>query len=144
VAARLTEDEALLGTNHFRVVIGERELGFAEVSRISSSSDRDATADERPQRFETVVLRRALTRSTELYDWRRSVVAGKDDRRPVTIYQLDASGRTANAWRLVGAWPCRWSGPAFNALETSIAFEELELAFDDLVWLDDPTTTPGG
>ena len=49
-----------------------------------------------------------------------------------------------NAWRLVRAWPCRWSGPAFDALRADIAFEEIELRFDDLVWLDHGTKTRGG
>ena len=91
------------------------------------------------------MLRRALTSSTELYDWRRLIVAGKDDRRDVTIRQLSAPGGTVvNAWRLVRAWPCRWSGPALDALSNEIAWEELELTFDDLVWLDhDPTITGG-
>lgn len=127
------DTEALLGTSNFRVLIGDRELGFCEIGRMTS-----ATSDEpeRPaQRFEPLLLRRALTRSTELYEWRRAVAAGKDDRRDVTIQQLDAAaGEVANSWRLVRAWPLRWSGPAFNALETGIAYEELELAFDDLTW----------
>jgi phage tail-like protein len=143
MAAR--EPEPLLGTSHFRVLIGERELGFAEVSRLTSETDLAAPRSERSHRFETVVLRRALSRSTELYDWRRRIVEGNDDRRAVTIHQLDTSGgRIANSWRLMGAWPCRWSGPAFSASHSGVAFEELELAFDDLVWLDDNTITQGG
>jgi hypothetical protein len=126
--------DALLGTSNFRVLIGDRELGFSEVGRLTS-----ATVDEPPEkpapRFESVLLKRALTRSTELYEWRRAVAAGKDDRRDVTIQQLDAAGgEVANSWRLLGAWPVRWSGPALNALETGIAYEELELAFEDLIW----------
>jgi hypothetical protein len=124
------ESEPLLGTCHFRVVIGDRELGFAEVSRLTSEG-------EESHRFEAVVLRRALTRSTELYEWRRRIFEGKDDRRDVTIQQLDSpQGRIVNSWRLQRAWPRRWSGPAFNALAGEVAHEELELAFDDLVWLE--------
>jgi phage tail-like protein len=41
-----------------------------------------------------------------------------------------------NQWTLVNAWPCRWSGPAFDALNDDIAYEEVELMFDDLVWHD--------
>jgi hypothetical protein len=126
------EPEPLLGTSDFRVLIGRRELGFSNVSRLDSVTD-----DERGHRFETVVLRRALTRGSELYDWRRRIVEGRNDRRDVTIHQLEGpGGEIVNSWRLVGAWPCRWSGPAFDAAETGIAFEELELAFDDLVWLE--------
>src|SRR5215213_7647100 len=125
------EAAALLGTSHFRVLIGRDELGFAEVSPLSSAVD-----PESGERFAHVVLRRALSRDRTLFDWRRAVVEGKRDRRTVTIQQLEsAGGRIANAWRLVRAWPCRWSGPALNALESGIAFEEIELAFDDLVWV---------
>jgi phage tail-like protein len=138
------EHEPLLRTSYFRVLIDERELGFAEVSRLTSETDLMAEAGDRRHRFETVVLRRALTRSPELYDWRRRIVDGDDDRRVVTIHQLQSpGGRIANSWNLVGAWPCRWSGPAFNALDGNIAYEELELAFDDLVWLEQHTTTKG-
>ena len=104
---------------------------------------RGLPSQERVHRFETVVLRRALTRSTELYDWRRKIMSGKDDRRPVTIHQLDAAGgEIVNSWRLEGAWPCRWSGPSFNAGGNDVAIEELELAYDDLVWLAEPDTPP--
>jgi T4-like virus tail tube protein gp19 len=141
------EPDQVLGTSHFRVLIGRRELGFSEVSRVTSSTDLALPPDQRPHRFETVLLRRALTASTELYEWRRAIVDGKDDRRTVTIHQLDApGGKIVNSWRLVRAWPSRWSGPSFNALESGVAFEELELAFDDVAWTNPatPTTTPEG
>ena len=72
-------------------------------------------------------------------------MAGKPDRRDVTIQQLDAAGgAVANAWLLAQAWPCRWSGPVFDALATEVACEELELDFDDVVWVPPvaPPVTP--
>ena len=133
----------LLGTSHFRVLIGRREVGFCEVSRITSATDVALPPEERAPRFETVLLRRALTRSTELYDWRRKIAGGKRDRRDVTIQQLDAAGgEIVNAWRLEGAWPCRWSGPAFDAMGNDVAIEELELCFDDVVWLEEEPSKP--
>jgi phage tail-like protein len=129
----------LTGTSHFLVLIGPRELGFSEVGRLSSESDATLPPRERTHRFETVVLRRALTRSSELWEWRRLIMSGKDDRRPVTIRLLDANGdAVVSSWRLEGAWPCRWSGPSLNAAGNELAMEELELAFDDLVWLAEP------
>jgi tail tube protein gp19 len=131
------EFEPLLGTSHFRVQIGRQEIGCCEVGRLTSETDLSLPPEERGHGFETVVLRRALTRDRELYDWRRRIAEGARDRRTVTISQLEAAaGAVVNSWRLVRAWPCRWSGPAFNALESGIAYEELELAFDDLVWLE--------
>ena len=137
------EPAPLLGTSHFLVLIGPRELGFSEVSRLSSVTDASLPPQERAHRFETVVLRRALTQSSELYDWRREIVNGQDDRRPVTIRLLDAAGMAVvNSWRLEGAWPCRWSGPSLHALGNDVAIEELELAYDDLVWVVDPDRPP--
>jgi phage tail-like protein len=131
------EPELLLRVSSFQVLIGDRELSFAAVGRLSSETAPDAHPDKPAQRFAPVVLRRAITTSTELYDWRAAIVAGRDDRRDVTIRQLSTpGGRVVNAWRLVRAWPCRWSGPAFDALDNNIACEEIELMFEDLVWLD--------
>lgn len=138
------DHEQLLRTSYFRVLIGERELGFAEISPLSSKTDADVPGRENRQQFETVVLRRALTRSTELYEWRRRIVGGDDDRRDITIHQLESpDGAIANSWRLVDAWPCRWSGPSFNALSGELAIEELELAFADLIWIEQSTTQGG-
>ena len=103
--------DLLLRVSSFQVLVGDREIGFADVSRLSSVTDLDATSERRVNRLETVVLRRALTRSTELYDWRRAIVAGKDDRRDVTIRQFSApGGEVVNAWRLVRAWPTAGPG----------------------------------
>jgi phage tail-like protein len=135
--------QPVLGSSHFRVLIGRRELGFCEISRLSSVTELTTPADAPHHTFEPVVLRRAVTRSTELYDWRRRITTGTDDRRTVTIQQLEGpSGAIVNVWRLERAWPCRWSGPAFDAGESGVAYEELELAFDDLVWHAEAAPTP--
>jgi phage tail-like protein len=143
------EGEPLLRVNSFEVLIGDRELGFAEVSRLSSEIAAEPDAGTPPRasgnRFAPVVLRRAITTSSELFDWRRAVAAGNDDRRDVTIRQLSApGGKVVNAWRLAGARPIRWSGPGFDALRGDIAFEEIELVFDDLVWLPSRSRNRGG
>jgi len=139
------EQEPLLRVSCFEVLIEDRELSFAAISRLTSETDTGANAGRRAHRFATVVLRRAITTSTELFDWRKRIVDGGDDRRDVTIRQRSApGGDVVNAWRLVRAWPCRWSGPDFDALANDVACEELELTFDDLVWLEHDPTTPGG
>ena len=126
--------EPLLRTSYFQVLIDDRELGFAEITPLTSRTEVDAAEGAR-HGFDTVILRRAVTRSTELYEWRRRIAEGADDRRTVRIEQLEApGGPVANSWTLVDAWPCRWSGPAFDAQSSAIAVEELELRFENLVW----------
>jgi hypothetical protein len=116
------EPPSLLGTAHFRVLVGRREIGFAEVGPLVSDGEPPS-----------IVLRRALaTGATELFDWRR-----KGDARAVTIQQLDAAGgAVVNAWLLANARPLKWTGPALNAGSNDIAMEELQLVYDELVWLE--------
>ena len=135
--------EPLLGTSDFRVRIGRDEVAVAQVTQLSLETH--VEEPDRRHSFATVVLRRALSRSTDFYDWRRAVADGRDDRRSVSLELLDGPGGSpVNTWRLVGARPVRWSGPSLDALASEVACEELELAFDDLVWLPaDPQRPPG-
>jgi phage tail-like protein len=139
------ESEPLLRVSCFEILIGDREIGFSQVGRLTSETDLHGLADRPVHRFATIVLRRALTTSTELYDWRRLIVDGKEDRRDVIIHQLSApGGKIVNSWKLLRAWPCRWSGSGFDAMSNDIAYEELELSFDDLLWLEhNPRITKG-
>jgi hypothetical protein len=136
--------ESLFRVSAFEVQIANRDIGFAEVSRLTSETVLD-DSDRPAHRLAPVVLRRAISTSTDLFDWRRRIADGKDDRRDVTIRQLSApGGKAVNTWRLVRAWPRRWSGPAFDARTDDIAFEEIELTFEDLVWLGQDEGTKGG
>ena len=131
------------GTSCFRVFIGKSEVGFVAVGAISSQAVAGDPGTLPRDGYATLTLRRALTGTTELFDWRRAVAAGKPDRRSVTIQQLDrADGAVVNEWRLEQAWPVRWSGPGFDALAAAVACEELELAFDDVTWLTLPAPVP--
>lgn len=113
------ERDEPLGTASFRVLIAGAEHGFSEVGPLSSGAE-----------AATVVLRRALTHSAELFEWHR-----RGDPRDVTIEQLGVpGGEVLNSWTLVGARPVRWTGPTFDAVGGGLASEELELAFDDLRW----------
>jgi phage tail-like protein len=125
-----------LPASSFVVLIEDQEVGFSEVGPLSSYTD-PSTSDARPGHlYARVVMRRALTGSHELFDWRREITDGKRDHRDVTIHQLAGpGGEIVNTWRLVRAWPIRWSGPSFNAQGNDVALEEIELAFEDLLWL---------
>jgi phage tail-like protein len=125
---------APLDTAHFSVSIDGVDTGFAYVGGLASESD---PADPRSVRPGTVVLRRAISASRDLFLWRERVARGVDDRRRVVIRQHDAAGTPIHSWSLEGGWPCRWSGPTFDALQGGLAFEEIELAYERLVWLDE-------
>jgi phage tail-like protein len=119
---------------YFSVSIDEVEIGLSSLSRLGSE-----TVCEEPaktiHRYPNVVLRRALGRDRRLFEWREAILAGRTDKRQVTIRQLGAAGgEPRNTWILEGAWPCRWAGPIFDANATELAMEEIELTFDRLAW----------
>jgi phage tail-like protein len=122
---------------NFSVAVDGVEIGFNAISPLASASVEEP-ARGRPKlthRYANIVLRRALGRDRRLYAWREAIMAGKKDRRRVEIRQLDENGKaTSSTWILEGAWPCRWSGPLFDANASEIAMEEIELAFARLIW----------
>lgn len=122
--------------NNFRVLVDGTEIGVAQVSALCSETAPGADGERRVARYRTVVLRRALTGSSELYRWREQAHAGTEASRQVAIEHYDSSGeRLLARWELEDAWPCRWSGPALDAADgETVACEELELAFARLKW----------
>lgn len=135
----------------FVVRIGDVEVGVARVSAPTLASDL-ASATVRPGTRQTghvvwsakpvrntVVFARAIDGDRTFYQWRRAALS-EDPRahdtatRDVEVSVLDAAGRApVVTYRLVGAWPLRWSGPALDALVPSVAYEELEVVYHDLV-----------
>jgi len=122
---------------NFRVTIDGIEIGFSQISRIGSETV-ELPARGRAKlahRYPNIVLRRALGRDRGLYAWREIVMAGRKAPRDVEICLLDDAGQQVRGvWTLEGAWPCRWSGPLFDANATEIAMEEVELAYARLIW----------
>ena len=138
---RECREEVPAAARNFIVAIDGVEFGFASLSRLASETVLEPPPGDQKRpakdvhRHPNVVLRRALGSDRRLYLWRENIVAGKTDKRQVVIRQLDIAAREAIAiWILDGAWPCRWAGPAFDAAATDVATEEIELAFDRLIW----------
>lgn len=132
-----TEPDLPAQPRNFRVIIGGTEIGFAQISRLGSETIEQPARGRAKlaHRYPNIVLRRALGRDRRLYAWREAIMAGKKDRRRVEIRWLDdAAENERGMWILEGAWPWRWSGPLFDASATDIAMEEIELAYERLVW----------
>jgi len=133
---RIEPDLPALPRN-FRVIIDGTEIGFAQISRLGSETV-ELPARGRAKlvhRYSNIVLRRALGRDRGLYVWREIVMAGRKAPRDVEIRWLDDTGpQVRGVWILEGAWPCRWSGPLFDAHGTEVAMEEIELAYKRLTW----------
>lgn len=83
--------------------------------------------------FGTVVLKRGLARSADLWSWFSLVGEGAYAQRlNVTITQFDQSGRGVFAWTLLKAMPVRFKAPDLNASNNEVAIEELHLVHEGL------------
>ena len=82
--------------------------------------------------YANIVLRRGITQDKELWQWRKTVVDGKAERRNGSIVVLDDDGTEVVRWNFVNAWICKWEGPALNAQSNEVAIESIEIAHEGL------------
>ena len=91
-------------------------------------------------KYGNVTLRWGMSENKAFYEWVFGIVDGSrgtpDQRvQDVTIY-LRGDNPSAKedlaSWTLVNAWPCKYTGPDFNASASEIAFESVERAFEEM------------
>ena len=81
-----------------------------------------------------ITLKRGLTGSAELWNWRRLVIEGQVQRKTGSIVVYDLANRTEVVrWNFVNAWPTKWTGPELNAMGNEVAIETLVLAHEGVV-----------
>lgn len=83
--------------------------------------------------YADITLRYGLTSSREVWDWLLASVAGKVERKNVSILMLDSAGeREVMRWDLINAWPAEWHGAGLDALSHEVAIETLTLVYETL------------
>jgi phage tail-like protein len=127
---------------NFRVEIdGIAVASFAEVSGLESETAviEYRTGDSRVTRklpgltkYANIVLRRGMTLDLALWQWRKTVVEGRAERRNGSIVLSDEAGKDMLRINFFEGWPCKWEGPALNAKTSEVAIETLEIAHEGL------------
>lgn len=135
---------------NFVVEIGGTEIAaFSEVSGLDAENTpieyregADATNAPRQlpgiEKYSHVVLKRGVTGSTALWEWRKEVRDGTGAFPPgknVVIKLLNEKhdrGAPAMTFTLTNAWPLKITGPTFNAKGNDFAVEQLDLAHERL------------
>ncbi|MBD2296360.1 phage tail protein [Anabaena sphaerica FACHB-251] len=79
--------------------------------------------------FSDVTLKRGITDDLSFWEWISNV---KIQRRNVNILLFNQAGETMQCWTLVAAVPIGWKAPALQASSTTVAIEELTLAYEGL------------
>ena len=71
--------------------------------------------------------------SSEFFDWMNAIMNSGGDsvkRATISIVVQDAAGNEVGRYNVYGAFMNRYTGPAFNAMDSAIAFEEIEIVYD--------------
>ena len=82
-------------------------------------------------KWTNIVLKRGVTASMEIWNWRKLVEDGKttESFRNGSIIMYDANNTQEEMarWNFEKAWPSKITGPVFNAATNEIGIEELEI-----------------
>lgn len=83
-------------------------------------------------KFTRITLKRGITSSMDMWQWRKLVELGNIDKARVngSIVMMNHLGAEVARWNLTNAWPSKLTGPAPNAGNNEIGVEELEIAHE--------------
>jgi phage tail-like protein len=115
---------------------------FSEVSGLDMETDpieyregsEDITVRKLPglRKYPNISLKRGFTPDTSLYDWRKTVMDGKTERKSGSIVLLNEARQEALRWNFREGWPCKLQGPPLNAKTNEVAIETLEICHEGL------------
>lgn len=79
--------------------------------------------------FSEVTLKRGITNDLVFWDW---ATGSPPKRRNINILVFNQAGETMQCWTLIGAVPVSWKTGTLQADSSSLAIEELTLAYEGL------------
>lgn len=83
-------------------------------------------------KWEDITLKRGITSSMDIWDWRKKVEEGKvsEARQDGSIVMYDQSLKEVARWNFYSAWPVKVSGPQPKSDSNEISLEELGIAHE--------------
>lgn len=119
--------------------------GFSECSGLEMTLETDehlegggnGTVLKFPKRVRNgeIVLRRGVTKGTDLFDWFYAFTQGSGKRRDGLITLLDARHKPLTVWGFRRGLPTKYSGPQFNAMQGAVAIESVSITHEGLYQL---------
>lgn len=130
-------------TNRYYVEIGSSIVAcFSECSGLNAEIEKEVYLEGGVNdqqrislghtRFSDVTLKRGVTDDSTFSKWFSEIFERQTKRRNVNILVFNQAGELMRSWTLVGAIPVAWRTPNLEADGSSVAIEELTLAFEGL------------
>lgn len=127
---------------NFLVDIGGIVAGFTEVGGLSFEQDiieyregsDTATVRKMPglRKYANITLKRGYTQDKMLWEWRKTTIDGRTERKSGAIILLDEKRDPALRWEFAEGWLSKYEGPALNSTANEAAIEAIEIAVEDV------------
>jgi phage tail-like protein len=86
--------------------------------------------------FGNLTFKRGVALTPDLWLWFNQVRNGSfGARRSILVAHLDNAGNAAMVWYALRALPAKYVGPSWNAAQSAVALESIEVAHEGLVLL---------
>ena len=128
---------------HFKVEFAniDGEFEFQSVSGLSVELETEELCEGGENRFKhklpvrtkypNLVLKRGVKINSELINWCRDAVENfYIEPTDITISLLNENHEPLTTWNIVHAWPVKWAMSDFNAEESKIVIETIELTYN--------------
>jgi phage tail-like protein len=88
-------------------------------------------------KYPTLVLKRGLLSDSTLIEWCKDTIENLDV-QPTTVWVslLNENHEPLQTYQFINAWPQKWSLSSFNAEESKVVIETLEIAYQHFRIID--------
>src|ERR1044071_8337139 len=83
-------------------------------------------------KFANITLKRGYIGDLAFWNWVVETMNGLGRRTEGSVIMLDENRREVMRWNFRRGWPCKYTGPSFNAKNNEIALESLEIAHEGI------------
>jgi phage tail-like protein len=118
------------------------KAGCSEVSGLETevtpieyrNGNEDITVRKVPglKKFTNITLKRGMTGDVAFWNWIRTAMKGQVQRAQGSIVMQDENQQEVLRWNFTRGWPCKFTGPGYNAANNETAFETIEICHEGL------------
>jgi len=129
-----------IGQYNFKVEIdGVTEAAFKAVDGLDSETEiieyqdgDDMILRKRPGRtkYSNITCKRGYVTTTELWDWRKTVMDGGVERKSGSIVLMNDKSEEIMRYNFFEAWPAKWKGFSLDGKGADVAVEEIEFVVE--------------
>lgn len=136
-------DNSNLFSNLLTTALNYKVAGFSECSGLDATVEvfeyKEGGVNDYVHKFRTRASFGNLTLKhgviylfDDLWSWHNDFVTGKGKRKDGLIVLMDEASRATKVWKFKRGIPMKWVGPSLNAMQSSVAFESLEISHEGL------------